>query len=60
MNKLLSYYEGPVNYTLAGYNCKVLTTLFNKKPANVAIILFSLLIFFLNRKRITLSSFALT
>ncbi len=33
----MSYYEGPVNYTLAGYNCKVLTTLFSKKPAQVII-----------------------
>jgi hypothetical protein len=35
MTQLLSYYEGPINYTLAGYNCKVLTTLFTKKPALV-------------------------
>jgi hypothetical protein len=39
MSSLLSYYEGVVNYTLAGYNCKVLSTLFTKKPTNVHIIL---------------------
>lgn len=35
MAQLLKYYEGPVNYTLAGYNCKVLSLLFTKKPAQV-------------------------
>ena len=35
ISKLLTYYEGPVNYTLAGYNCKVLNMLFTKKPSNV-------------------------
>lgn len=39
MGQLLSYYEGPVNYTLAGYNCKVLSTLFTKKPSQVIYLL---------------------
>ena len=43
MEKLLSYFEGPVNYTLAGYTCKVLSTLFTKKPANVLIFIIKVL-----------------
>ena len=29
----MSYFRGEVNYTLAGYVCKILTVFFNKKPA---------------------------
>jgi hypothetical protein len=31
--KLLSYFDGEVNYTLAGYVSKILVTLLNRKPA---------------------------
>lgn len=32
MNQLLSYFEGEVNYTLAGYVSKILISFFGKKP----------------------------
>lgn len=30
----MAYFDGEVNYTLAGYVSKILTTFFNKKQAN--------------------------
>lgn len=33
--KLLAYFEGEVNYTLAGYVSKILAMLLTKKPADV-------------------------
>jgi len=35
IERLMSYFDGEVNYTLAGYVCKILTTIFNKKPVEV-------------------------
>ncbi len=32
LNQLLSYFEGEVNYTLAGYVSKILISFFGKKP----------------------------
>ena len=32
INRLLKYFEGEVNYTLAGYVSKVLIAFYNKKP----------------------------
>lgn len=36
MEKLISYFDGEVNYTLAGYVSKILSAFFNKKPAEVS------------------------
>ena len=33
IGQLMSYFRGEINYTLAGYVCKILTAFFNKKPA---------------------------
>ena len=38
---LFSYFAGEVNYTLAGYVCKVLTSLLAKKPQAVLISAYS-------------------
>lgn len=35
ISKLMSYFDGEVNYTLAGYVSKILGVFFNKKPAEV-------------------------
>jgi len=37
----MSYFDGEVNYTLAGYVSKILTTFFTKKPTDVQLDLFS-------------------
>lgn len=39
--KLLSYFDQEVNYTLAGYVCKILGSLLVKRPAEVVFVLFS-------------------
>ena len=39
--KLLAYFDGEVNYTLAGYVSKILAVLLNKKPNEVYLSLFS-------------------
>ena len=36
---LFSYFEGEINYTLAGYVCKVLCMLLTKKPTAVSFFL---------------------
>ena len=38
-DELMSYFKGPINYTLAGYVCKILLVFFNKKSNNVIDIL---------------------
>lgn len=43
IGKLFEYFNGEVNYILAGYVCKVLSTLLNKKPVAVIFNLFRLL-----------------
>lgn len=35
INKLMAYFDGEVNYTLAGYVSKILSLFFTKKPADV-------------------------
>jgi hypothetical protein len=35
INKLLGYFDGEINYTLAGYVSKVLSLFFTKKPIEV-------------------------
>lgn len=35
VDKLMDYFSGEVNYTLAGYVSKILSFLSNKKPLNV-------------------------
>jgi hypothetical protein len=37
INRLMGYFSGEVNYTLAGYVSKIATTLFGKKPAEVVL-----------------------
>jgi hypothetical protein len=37
INKLMAYFDGEVNYTLAGYVSKILSFFFTKKPADVPI-----------------------
>jgi hypothetical protein len=41
INKLMTYFDGEVNYTLAGYVSKILSLFFTKKPADVIELLFS-------------------
>jgi len=33
IDKLMSYFAGEINYTLAGYVCKILTIFFGKKQS---------------------------
>lgn len=35
INKLMAYFDGEINYTLAGYVSKILSLFFTKKPADV-------------------------
>jgi hypothetical protein len=35
INKLMAYFDGEVNYTLAGYVSKILSLFFTKKPSDV-------------------------
>jgi hypothetical protein len=35
INKLMAYFDGEVNYTLAGYVSRILSLFFTKKPADV-------------------------
>lgn len=35
MSRLMGYFSGEVNYTLAGYVSKIASTFFGKKPAEV-------------------------
>lgn len=35
IHKLLAYFQGEVNYTLAGYVAKILSVLLNKRPNEV-------------------------
>ncbi len=35
INKLLAYFDGEINYTLAGYVSKVLSLFFTKKSSEV-------------------------
>jgi hypothetical protein len=41
INKLMAYFDGEVNYTLAGYVSKILSLFFTKKPAEVRCLLCS-------------------
>jgi hypothetical protein len=41
INKLMAYFDGEINYTLAGYVSKILSLFFTKKPAEVRHALFS-------------------